>query len=246
MAKTNAYATGTAARTKLATGLNATSGGSVENYNLGDIADLFNGTAGTAIASAATTDIGAATGVYVHITGTTTITALGTAAAGAMRWVVFDGALILTHSTSLSLPTSANITTAAGDAALFASDGSGFWRCIGFWRKDGSALFSPIGVQSVTSSATVTPTFSNDVVDITAQAAALALANPTGTAKDGWGVVIRIKDNGTARAISYGTQYRALGVTLPTTTVVNKTLYLGMIFNNGATKWDVVSVAQEV
>lgn len=99
--------------------------------------------------------------------------------------------------------------------------------------------------QSVASSATVTPTFSDDIVDITAQAAGLTLANPTGTAVDGHGIVIRIKDNGTARAISYGSEYRAVGVTLPTTTVISKTMYLGMIRNNSATKWDVVSVAEE-
>lgn len=100
-------------------------------------------------------------------------------------------------------------------------------------------------IQSVTSSATVTPTFANDQVIITAQAAALNLANPTGTAADGYGISIRIKDNGTARAITYGTQYRAIGVTLPTTTVISKTLYLGMIYNSADTKWDVVAVAQE-
>ncbi len=100
-------------------------------------------------------------------------------------------------------------------------------------------------IQSVTSSATVTPTFSNDQVNITAQAAGLTLANPTGTAVDAWGMTIRIKDNGTARAITFGSQYRALGVTLPTTTVISKTLYLGIIFNNADTKWDVVAVAQE-
>lgn len=101
-------------------------------------------------------------------------------------------------------------------------------------------------IQTVASAATVTPTFLNDQVNITAQAAALQLANPTGTAVPDWGIVIRIKDNGTARAISYDTQYRAIGVTLPTTTVIGKTLYLGMIWNATDSKWDVVSVAQEV
>jgi hypothetical protein len=100
-------------------------------------------------------------------------------------------------------------------------------------------------VQTVASSATVTPTFTNDLVTITAQAAALDLANPTGTAVEGHGIVIRIKDNGTARAITYGTQYRAMGITLPTTTVLSKTLYLGMIFNNTDTKWDVLAVGQQ-
>lgn len=100
-------------------------------------------------------------------------------------------------------------------------------------------------VQSVTSSATVTPTFSDDIVLITAQAAALALANPTGTAIPNLGMVIRIKDNGTARAITYDTQYRAIGVTLPTTTVISKTVYLACIWNATDTKMDVLAVGQE-
>jgi hypothetical protein len=107
------------------------------------------------------------------------------------------------------------------------------------------ALLKPL-IQSVVSAATVTPTFADDQVNITAQAEALALADPTGTAIDGWGIAVRIKDNGTARAISYSAQYRAVGVTLPTTTVIGKTLYLGMVFNSADTKWDVLAVAQEV
>lgn len=95
---------------------------------------------GTDIASASTTNIAAATGDFVHITGTTTITAFGTAAAGTKRKLVFDGALILTHNaTSLILPSGANITTAAGDCALFVSEGSGNWRCIEFLRIGGTS-----------------------------------------------------------------------------------------------------------
>jgi len=100
-------------------------------------------------------------------------------------------------------------------------------------------------IQAVASAATVTPTFANDQVNITAQAAALALANWTGTAVDGWGIATRVKDNGTARAITYGTQYRAAtGVTLPTTTVVGKTLYICGIWNAADSKIDVVAVAE--
>lgn len=100
-------------------------------------------------------------------------------------------------------------------------------------------------VQAVTSSATVTPTFSNDLVKITAQSAALLLANPAGTAVDGWGIVIRIKDDGTARAITYGAQYRAIGLTLPTTTVSGKTLYIAGVWNSEETFLDVVAVGQQ-
>lgn len=54
-------------------------------------------------ASAATVDLGAENARYVSITGTTTITSFGTAAAGIWRIVRFTGALTLTHNaTSLS------------------------------------------------------------------------------------------------------------------------------------------------
>jgi hypothetical protein len=100
-------------------------------------------------------------------------------------------------------------------------------------------------VQSVVSSATVTPVYGNDMVVITAQAAALALANPTGTWPQGKDMMIRIKDNGTARAITFDTKYRAIGVTLPTTTVINKTTYVGVIYNATDDKFDVIGVTTE-
>jgi len=56
---------------------------------------------------------------------------------------------------------------------------------------------------------------------------------------------IRIKDNGTARALTYNAVFRAMGNALPTTTVLSKTLYMGFIYNATDTKWDLVAVAQE-
>lgn len=89
----------------------------------------------TDIPSGATTDIGAAAGRFVHVTGTSTITSLGTKAAGVVREVVFDGALTLTYNaTSLILPGSDNIVTAAGDTAVFVSEGGGNWRCLVYQR----------------------------------------------------------------------------------------------------------------
>lgn len=142
-------------------------------------------------------------------------------------------------TTYASITPSANVQTLLG-----AANYSAFRASLGVAIGTDVKANAP-SIQSVTSSATVTPTFSNDQVNITAQAAALALANPTGTAIPAWGLVIRIKDNGTARAISYDTQYRAIGVTLPTTTVLSKTLYLAMEFNEADTTWDVFAVAQQ-
>lgn len=101
-------------------------------------------------------------------------------------------------------------------------------------------------LQTVTSSATVTPDAdTNDMVIITAQAAALALANPTGTPVQGQGLVFRIKDNGTARAITFDTLYRDVGVTLPTTTTISKILYIVCLYNSTDVKWDVIGVRLE-
>lgn len=106
----------------------------------------------------------------------------------------------------------------------------------------GDQTFINARVQSVTSSATVTPTSLNDLVKIIAQAAGLTIANPTGTMSEGQALMIRIKDNGTAQTISFGTNYRAIGVTLPTTTTISKTIYLGCIWNDTDTKFDVLGV----
>lgn len=93
------------------------------------------------VASATTTDIGAAASINVRITGTTTITGLGTVAAGTFRRVRFAGILTLTHNgTSLILPGAANITTAAGDVGEFVSEGSGNWRCVDYTRASGKPV----------------------------------------------------------------------------------------------------------
>lgn len=123
------------ARPIVAGGTGATSA-SAARTGLGFAADAGNfGKQGANIASASTTDLSTATGDYVFVTGTTTITALGTATAGVERTVQFTGALTLTHNaTSLILPGGANITTAAGDVAVFKSEGSGNWRCVSYQR----------------------------------------------------------------------------------------------------------------
>jgi hypothetical protein len=112
---------------------------------------------------------------------------------------------------------------------------------------DALALKSDLNprVQSVTSSATVTATSTNDLVKVTAQAAALLIGNPTGTFSEGQSLIYRIKDDGTARAITYDTKIRAIGVTLPTTTVISKTTYLGVIYNSTDDKYDVIGVTTQ-
>jgi hypothetical protein len=96
---------------------------------------------GANAASSGTVSLGE--GGFFHITGTTTIADIdfATDKAGRMAWVAFDGILTLTHNAStLILPTAANITTTAGDRAVFVSEGSDVVRCLGYTRADGTAL----------------------------------------------------------------------------------------------------------
>jgi hypothetical protein len=72
--------------------------------------------------------------------------------------------LTLTHNaTSLKLPGSANILTAAGDVGFFVSLGSGNWKCLHYSRGDGSAIASFNGsLTSMDTGATGGPDFIAD------------------------------------------------------------------------------------
>lgn len=104
---------------------------------------------GAAIVSAATVNLDTATGNRVHITGTTAITAV-TLTRGP-RTVIFDGILTLTHhATNNKLPGGANITTAAGDVAIYEGDGTTV-RCINYTKVSGAPIVAPIVATSTTS-----------------------------------------------------------------------------------------------
>jgi hypothetical protein len=90
-------------------------------------------------------------------------------------------------------------------------------------------------------------TDTTDLFTITALAAAITsmTAKLSGKPHEGQRLTIRILDNGTARAISWGASFASRGATLPTTTVLGKYLYVELIFNAVAVKWDCVAVHQE-
>jgi len=102
-------------------------------------------------------------------------------------------------------------------------------------------------VATIASTATITPNVSNyDMLTVTALAEASVITNPIGTPTEGFMFIIRIKDNGTARALSFDTLYRLMGPSsLPTTTVLGKTMYIVGVYNETDVKWDVVNVIQE-
>jgi len=82
-----------------------------------------------------------------------------------------------------------------------------------------------------------------DVYELSAMAAATEFT-VTGTPTDGQKLIIRLKDDGTTRALTW-TFATAIGVTLPATTTVSKWHVLGFIYNLAATQWQAVAVAEE-
>jgi len=91
---------------------------------------------------------------------------------------------------------------------------------------------------------------SYDEYAITALANALTInADANASPADGQKMMFRFKDNGTARALTWTTgatnAFRVVGVTLPTTTVASKIVYVGCIYNAADSRWDAVAVSQE-
>ena len=136
------------------------------NPSAADIAGAFNSSKGAAIASAASpsaTDIGAATGNLLHITGTNSMGSFGTAPqAGIWRLVIFDGAATLINNSNLVLPCAANITTAAGDVALAVADTTTKWYVPFYMKADGTSACATLNISGLTQETTIDGT--NDMV----------------------------------------------------------------------------------
>ena len=136
---------------------------------------LFNQGIMTDIASASTVDIGGQNTNFLNVTGTTTITSLGTNYKGP-RFLIFSGILTLTHNSStLNLPSGGNITTAAGDSCIAiphatagVTDG---WKIISYQRATGYSVL-PVIVKDYISGLTLSPAGSSSSMPISAGHAA--------------------------------------------------------------------------
>jgi len=142
-----------------------------------------------------------------------------------------------------------------GDLGYTGSQGAGFSGSVGFTGSTGVGYTGSSGVSLPrvnTATSTATLTWNSDTYEqyqLTAMAAGVTVSADSGTPSNGQKIVFRFKDNGTARSISLTTgtskSFRAIGTTLPTTTVISKTLYVGAIYNSADNRWDVVATAQE-
>ena len=108
---------------------------------------------------------------------------------------------------------------------------------------------NPRAVVAGSTSGTLTPNGdTTDVFNAFGLTGAITVATPSGTPVDGQRLMLRFEDNGTGRGITWtGTSgaYRAVGVTLPTTTVASKVTYVGCVYNSTDVFWDAIAVATQ-
>lgn len=104
-------------------------------------------------------------------------------------------------------------------------------------------------VAAGTTSGTITPTGDTaDIFTMLGLSGTTTIAAPSGTPTNGQKIIFRIRDDGTARALNWTTTsggYRIVGLVLPTTTVANKLIYVGCIYNSTDAFWDVAALTEQ-
>jgi hypothetical protein len=161
--------------------------------------------------------------------GANTITVAGNVnLSGAFSTVGADAVILnTTAATDITLPTTGTLATLAGTETL---------------------TNKRITKRAVTGGVTGSLTVASDNTDIyivEGATGALTFAVPSGTPTQGQTLIIRIQDNGTARALTFtggaGGFRASTDIPFPTTTVINTTMYLGFIYNTTDSRWDLVS-----
>ena len=197
------------------------------------VSDYFVQTKGADIASATALTLGK-DGNFFDVTGTTTITSIGTQGIGSNIILHFDGALTFTHhATDLILPGGANITTAAGDIAVMYEYASGDWRCVNYSKASGVSAFTNVdqtwtGAQRPTVTALTSTSnamainfddsndFSHTLTENT------TLSAPTGTQIAGQSGSIFITQHASSpKTLGFNAEYLSAGGTDPVITATN-------------------------
>ena len=141
------------------------------------------------------------------------------------------GGLASARPASLSLaPGSIGVWYSSDTEACSVWTGSA-WKAVSSGGGSGS-----IEIVSAITSGTITPTGTTDLVRPAALAAALTIANPSSTPADGAGFVVDLIDNGTTRALTWGSKYANRMATLPTATTPGKRHRIGFEYNAAADK----------
>jgi len=184
--------------------------------------------------------------------GSGTVTSVGLSAPTGLTVsgspVTTSGTLALTFTAGYSIPTTSSQTN--WDTAY----GWGNHASAGYITSNSTSTLTNkrINPRVVTASATsgsLTPNGdTTDVYNAMGLTGAITLNAPSGTPVDGQKLIIRLEDNGTGRGITWTTSsgaFRAVGVTLPTTTTASKVSYIGCVYNSTDVFWDIIAVATQ-
>lgn len=241
----------------IATGDQSGTWGSTTNTNLQIIDRLTNGV-GTITLSGTTHTL------------STTVTGSATLSDGQYSVLVFGGSPSGTNTVTLDPNTvqhvyivknssgesviltqgsGGNVTIANGRSAIVFADGAGS----GAQVVDITSTFSfqPVtrAVAASGTSGTITPNIdTTDVYKAEGLTGGITIAQPSGTPVDGQKLLFRIKDNGSARAITWTTSagaFREVRAVLPTTTVANKVTYVGCVYNATDDFWDALATVTQ-
>jgi hypothetical protein len=102
---------------------------------------------------------------------------------------------------------------------------------------------NPRAITAGATTGTITPDSANaDEYIVIGATGGLTFAAPSGTPVQGQKLMLRFKDNGTSRALTWNAIYKPYGtVSLPSATTIGKTHYVGMIYNATDSTWNVIS-----
>lgn len=180
---------------------------------------------------------------------TNDIAALGTTALGwadlfsatGFTWNISNGNWVATH-------TSGVLTVGTGDLRISVAGTNADSVVTNNGTQTLANKRNTPRITTIVSSAT--PTVNSDgcdAVTITALATAITsmTTNLSGTPTNFQTLIFRIKDDGTARAITWGASFVAEGTALPTTTVISKVLTVGFIYDSVKAAWGCVASQQE-
>ena len=147
--------------------------------------------------------------------------------------------------------TGAAHTSGATPGQVLQADGNGLPVDASNTNSDVADAVSKRNCRANGEASSAAPTPNADTTDfyyLSALAEDATFGAPTGSPVEGQKLVIRILDNGTARALAWNAGaggYVARGVTLPVTTIISKYLFVGLIYNAIADSWDCVATSQE-
>jgi len=195
----------------------------IEGLNGGGVAGAINASSAGVLTNSKVFITSVASQSFLTLaSGSTLTTAANFTTAGA-----FALTLTTTAATNVTLPTTGTLSAIAGTETLT------------------NKRINP-RVTSVAYAAAPTPDVSTtDLYIMTAASGTVTFGVPAGTPVNGQRLTYRIKDNGTLRTLAWNAIYRAMGVGLPASTVASKIMYIGLIYDSDAVKWDVVSVSNE-